>query len=126
MFVFFTICAMLAFGSMIAWTVYSALKHKGQDGIYRPITILSVGTMISGAFLYGAYYSLLSRTGIDPGVSVNFLEGFFTIIHDVYQLFSADSDYTGVFAVVREALGVMTPASKFFFACFPRRRGIGL
>lgn len=118
MFVFFTICAMLAFVSMIAWTVYSVLKHKGQDGIYRPITILSVGTMVSGAFLYSAYYSLLSRTGIDPGVSVNFLEGFFTIVHDVYQLFSADSDYTGVFAVVREALGVMTPASKFFFACF--------
>ncbi len=117
MFYVLTVLALIAFVFSIAWSVYCMRRHKGEGGFYKPLTIWSVGVIAVGAFLYFAYYALLDNR---TGVSVNFFESFFTVIHDVYQLFSADSDYTGVFEVIAEVLGkgsLTTVESAFFLLC---------
>ncbi len=118
MFGFLTVLALVVLLAAIGWMIFCMIKHKGKSGIYKPINILSIGVMLTGAVLYMAYYTLLKHTSVDPGVAVGFLEGFFTIIHDVYQLFSADSDYTGVFAQIYEALGGISAAERIFFALY--------
>ena len=105
MFAFLTTLSWLVLLSAISWMVFCMIRHKGESGIYKPLNILSIGVIGAGFVLYVAYYALLGNSTVENGVTVSFFEGFFTIIHDVYQLFSADSDYTGVFAAIREALG---------------------
>lgn len=121
MFGFLTVFALVILLSAIGWMIYCMIRHKGKSGVYKPINILSIGVILTGATLYAAYYMLLKRASVDSGVDVNFFEGFFTIIHDVYQLFSADSDYTGVFAEIHDALdglGGIKGAERFFFGLY--------
>lgn len=118
MFGFLTMLSAVLLCSTIGWMVYCMIRHKGKNGIYKPLNILSIGVILTGAVLYLAYYALLDRAAVDEGVAVSFFEGFFTIIHDVYQLFSADSDYTGVFAEISKALGPLSGAERFFFALY--------
>ena len=115
MFEFLTLLALAVLLAAIGWMIYCIIRHKGKNGIYKPINILSIGVMLTGAVLYIAYYALLKNASVEDGVVVGFLEGLFTVIHDVYQLFSADSDYTGVFAQIHEALG---GADSFFFSLY--------
>ena len=98
MFAFLTTLSLLILLFAIGWMIFCMIRHKGKSGIYKPLNILSIGVIATGFVLYVAYYQLLDQAGVDEGVTLGFFEGFFTIIHDVYQLFSADSDYTGVFA----------------------------
>lgn len=122
MFGFLTLLALAVLLTAIGWMIFCIVRHKGKNGFYRPINILSIGVMLTGAVLYIAYYTLLKNTSVESGVAVGFLEGFFTVIHDVYQLFSADSDYTGVFGKIHEALGgvsgVLGSSERFFFALY--------
>ena len=64
MFEFLTLLALAVLLAAIDWMIYCIIRHKGKNGIYKPINILSIGVMLTGAVLYIAYYALLKNASV--------------------------------------------------------------
>ena len=126
-FYLFTILAAVTVVFSLGWLIFCKGVKRFPERMWwnKTLYILSGGVLFAGAFLYGAYYLLLQSgaEGIE-GVPVAIWESLGTIAHDVYQLFSADSDYTGIFKDMEAALVYLTESPEltgtagFFFCVF--------
>lgn len=100
----FYICTVAALISVLlaaGWGIFCLFFKRFNERKWwnTALIVFSTGAIVAGGFLYIGYYTLLSTAATEnvSGVIVKWYESIGTIIHDTYQLFSADSDYTGTF-----------------------------